>query len=90
MILFARDPARWAFASRYVAIGQPDKNGQFDVRSLAEGRYYAIALESVGAGEVTDPEFLRQLQTQATVVTVRDGEKTSLALQLQQAVPSPF
>jgi len=81
--VFARDPARWTYASRYFGGGRPDQDGRFQVRGLPPGDYYAIALDYVDSSEWMEPEYLDRARSNASDVTLNDGETKSLDLRLK-------
>ena len=82
VVVFARDPARWTYASRYFGSGRPDQDGRFQVRSLPPGDYYAIALDYAEPGAGTDPEFLERIRNQATTFSISEGAVKTLDLKL--------
>ena len=73
VVVFAKEPARWAFGSRYFGGGRPDQDGRFKVRNLPPGDYYAIALGYVETGTGTDPEFLKRIRDRATPFSMPEG-----------------
>jgi hypothetical protein len=83
VILFPDDPAQWVFPSRRVRATRVDQNGVFRVRGLPPGqRYLALAVPYLEQGEFQDPEFLEQMKSRATSVTLNDGESKTLDLAL--------
>ena len=56
VVLFPRDRERRTGTSRYIAVGRPDQQGRFKVRSLPAGDYYAVALDYVESGAWTDAD----------------------------------
>ena len=85
VVVFARDPARWTYASRYFGGGRPDQDGRFQVRSLPPGDYYAIALDYVEPGAGTDPEFIERIRDRATPFSITDGGAKTLDLKIASA-----
>lgn len=81
VIVFADDASRWD-NPRYLATARPDQNGRFSVRGLPAGNYLAIAVREVEEGAASDPEYLERLRLDATKLTVRDGETTSVELKI--------
>jgi hypothetical protein len=82
VVVFAKEPARWTFGSRYLGGGRPDQDGRFKVRNLPPGDYYAIALDYVETGTGTDPEFLEKVRDRATPFSMTEGAVRALDLKL--------
>ena len=85
VVVFAQDPQKWGFMSRYLSTGRPDQDGRFQIRSLPAGNYYAVAVDYLEQGEQTDPEVLDKLRDRATSFSLNDGETKTLDLKLQSA-----
>lgn len=85
VILFSQDREKWTGPSRHMAIGRPDQDGRFIVRSLPPGRYYAVALDYVDPDESSDPEFLERIFPMATTLSLGDGETKTPDLKLNSA-----
>jgi len=83
VVLFARDPARWAPPSRHVRVSRPDQEGRFKIGGLPPGEYLAVAVDYVEPGEANDPEFLDRVQRRATGFSLGEGESKGLDLKLQ-------
>jgi hypothetical protein len=81
VIVFAEEPSRWAFPSRFVAVARPSQDGRFKVEGLPPENYLAIAVPSV-AGPEQSPEFLESLVRDATRVALAEGEAKTLTLKL--------
>ena len=82
VIVFADDPPRWIFPSRYFAQGRPGQQGNFRIQGLPPGNYLAVALPSVQGTDWQDPEFLQQYLGVATRVALTEGETTTVSLKL--------
>jgi len=88
VVVFARDQEKWKEApSRYFGIGRPDQDGRFKIRALPSGEYYAIAVEYIELGEVSDPEFLDRMKAKAIALSLGDGESRVLDLKLSSYAP---
>jgi hypothetical protein len=85
VVLFPRDRERRTGNSRYVAVGRPDQEGRFKVRSLPAGEYYAVALEYVETGAWTDPDFLESVERDAVGFSLNKNETRTLDLKLAPA-----
>ena len=82
VVVFAADPVRWAFPSRFVALARPNQDGRFKVQRLPPADYLCIALPVVQGSEWQDPEFLERLVREATPFTLAAGESRTLDLKL--------
>lgn len=83
VIAFADDPAKWASPSRFVRTIRADSEGRFQIRGLPPGeRYFVAALDYLEAGEEQDRQLLEGLRSRATSVTLGDGERRSIQLDL--------
>ena len=82
VVFFPRDPARRGPSSRCVRLGRANPDGRFKTTGLPPGEYFAVALESVDTGEVTDPESLNRLETRAARFALGEGETRTLDLRL--------
>jgi protocatechuate 3,4-dioxygenase beta subunit len=84
VVIFSDEPDKWRVpTSRHIATGRPNQQGQFLVKNLPAGSYYAIALEYIPQGEWNDPEVLERLKSKATTFTVGEGEVKTLDLKLE-------
>jgi hypothetical protein len=83
VVVFADDPSKWTPVSRFVTTARPGANGQFTLRGLPPAtRYLAIALDYVESGEPFDPEFLQRISARAASLSLAEGEKKPLDLDL--------
>jgi hypothetical protein len=85
VVLFPRDRDRRTGNSRYIAVGRPDQEGRFKIRTLPPGDFYAVALAYVEAGAWTDPDFLESIQRDAVGFSLNKNETKTLDLKLAQA-----
>jgi len=84
VVIFSDEPEKWRVpTSRHIATGRPNQQGQFVVKNLPAGSYYAIALEYIPQGEWNDPEVLERLKSKATAFSVAEGEVKTLDLTLE-------
>ena len=83
VVVFADDPTKWAYPSRYVGVTRADENGRFSITGLPGGeRYLAMAVDYLEDVEATDPEFLERLRARATSFSLTDGGRTMVDLRL--------
>ncbi len=82
IVVFAVDPARWTFPSRYIALARPNQAGQFRVSGLPPASYVAVALRSVEAGLHEDPEFLEGIRALGSLVNMLEGQTQAIDLKL--------
>jgi hypothetical protein len=84
-IAFPQEQERWnAPGQGRTAMGRPDDQGRFRFRSLRPGNYYIVAVAHVQAGEWLDPTFMESVRTQATRVSLTEGETLVADLKLVQ------
>jgi len=81
VVVFAEEPSRWPFPSRFVTIARPSQDGRFRVEGLPPANYLAIAVPSV-AGAEQPPEFLESLVRDATRLTLGEGDAKTIDLKL--------
>lgn len=82
VVFFPTDAAKWPDAAA-IRTARLDASGTFRFESLRPGDYLAVALETAARWQVSDPEFLEGLRTQATAVTLRLGEPEQLTLRVR-------
>ena len=75
LIVFADDARYWQPPSRRVQAVRPASDGRFSIVGLPAGSYRFATVVDVESGQWTDPEFLRQIQSSSTALTLGDGEK---------------
>jgi hypothetical protein len=84
VIAFSDDANRWSWtASRYVASTPPEPGGVFSITGLPPGTYLVIAVNEVEDEQWLDPQYLRQVSSRATKVTLLEGESRTLTLRLE-------
>ena len=82
VLLFPPESERWGWQSRFVHVARPDQTGRFTLSGLPESSYLAVALEYLEPGEEGNPEFLERLKPLATRISVTEGEKKTVTLNL--------
>jgi protocatechuate 3,4-dioxygenase beta subunit len=83
VFIFSQDRNRWFRTPRFTALGRPDQNGRYTMRTLPPGTYYAVAVEYLDANRRGgDPEYLEELASSAVKLTLGDGEMKALDLKL--------
>jgi hypothetical protein len=85
-VVLATTANRWYQGSRFLAFTRPKKEGTFSVTDLPGGEYYVAAVDRLrgteGFGEWQDPAFLESIATNATRVTLTEGQLISVTQQL--------
>lgn len=82
VVVFADDPAKWGARSRFIESARPDQQGRFTIRGLPPGKYVAIAVGRVEAGEERDPDVLEEFRPRGTLFMLSEGEAHVLDLKL--------
>jgi hypothetical protein len=81
--VFAQDADKWKLTGgRWRQSARPDQQGQFKIADLPPGDFYAVAVEYVGEGEWTDPEWMARAVRDATKFTLGEGATKTLDLKL--------
>ena len=84
-VVFAADERTWREGSRFTRVVPPREDGGFTVHGLLPGEYLVAAVPSIDEGAANDPEFLRALRDAAARVTVAEGGKPSIKVQMKGA-----
>jgi hypothetical protein len=82
VIVFSTDRERWGPASRFVATTRSGRSGAFAVHRLPPGEYYVAPIDRMLDGEWQDAALLELLTSQATVVTLAEGQNVSMRARL--------
>lgn len=82
VLVFADDPERWYFGTRFVRAVRPNQNGQFDVTGLPPAEYLAVAVDYVTERMWNDPVYLESLRSLATKFNLAAGESKAISLRL--------
>jgi hypothetical protein len=88
VIVFSTARDRWYPGSRFMRAAVADASGVYSVAGLPFGTYFVAAVSKLppyGPDAWQDPEFLASVSRSALEVTIREGEKRSLALVTRQA-----
>ena len=82
VIVFASEPQKWAYPSRFVQMARPNQSGQYRISGLPPENYLAIAVPDVSGTEWQDPARLEKWRAFATPLTLTEGEARTLALRV--------
>jgi hypothetical protein len=85
VIVAPMERRQWYPGSRFLRHALTEQNGTFRVAGLPAGTYYLVASEGVpthGDDAWQDPEFLESIVTRGATLTLQDGEKQSLQLEI--------
>ena len=82
VILFADDPSKWAWPSRFIMLGRPNQDGEYRIAGVAPGNYRAIALSHVPDGLWWSPDFLKTLVGRSVSLLLSAGRALSVELEL--------
>jgi thiol-disulfide isomerase/thioredoxin len=79
VVVFAEDPARWAFPSRFLRFAPVQPDGSYAVEGLSPGTYLVSAVPSL-APDWQAPETLERLRSSAVRVTIEHSERQTVGL----------
>ena len=85
VIVFATDRTRWYPEPRFMRKTTPASDRAFSIAGLPFGSYYVAAVASLpfsGADDWQDPAFLETLVFRASTVTLAEGRKETIKLEL--------
>jgi hypothetical protein len=82
VIAYAADRAYWLPSARRVRAVRPDASGRYLMANVPPGDYLLSAVEDVDQDQWQDPAFLETLAATSLKVTISEGEKKILDLQL--------
>ncbi len=68
-----------------IHFGSVDQSGTFTIKQLPPGHYRAYAFEEANTGQLENPDILKQLESKATVVEVKENDKKQIQLPLISA-----
>jgi beta-lactamase regulating signal transducer with metallopeptidase domain len=86
VVLFADDERRWTPNSRFVMSAQSSQTGQFRLKKVPPGDYFAVAVRDLPFRAWTNPDVLIRLQSIATKLTVSEAEQKTISI---RASPTP-
>jgi hypothetical protein len=88
VVIFAADPQRWTYSSRFMRSLRPDTNGRYTVKSLPPLEdYLIIAVQNLEQGQGADPEFLARAKEEAKPFSLNEGETKAVDIKLSKLVP---
>jgi hypothetical protein len=86
VVVYASDRALWYAQSRFLGRATTRSDGAFSIDGLPPGDYFAAAFDrgraTEAGGEWQDPELLESVVSQATRVTLDEGQQVALTLKL--------
>ncbi len=74
VIVFAEDPKRWTYASRFMRTVRPNQDGRYNLRGMPPQDYFVVAVRDLEPGRWQDPEFLEIIRDQAARLSLGEGE----------------
>lgn len=74
VVMFAENPSRWTFVSRFIRTARPNQEGRYTLRGMPPEDYFVVAVRELEPGQWQDPEFLESIRDQATRVSLGEGE----------------
>lgn len=88
VIVFGTESEKWSEDSRFVRSARPDQQGEYQIKGLPAGEYFAIAIDYVQEGMWNDPEYLDTIRRYAQRFTLAESETRTVGLKLT-AVENP-
>ena len=86
VIVFPQDPGLWEGPSnRFIRGVETVGGGTFGVPALPQGRYYAVAVESLLDGVWAEPGYLSRMRSRAVTFSASEGEVASVDLPMPEA-----
>jgi len=82
VVVFAADPQKLAWVSRFITHTETDGQGRYRVTGLVPGEYFVVAVPPLTGFTWLDPEYLRKVAGQATPVTFLDKDARTVVLRL--------
>jgi hypothetical protein len=83
VLLFPADRQLWVPRSRRIHLAQPNPDGTFVFRNLPPGEYRLAALPPPDDGQQFDVEFLSQMASGATSLTLGEGQRVTQDLRVR-------
>jgi hypothetical protein len=84
VVLFSEDQTRWTPSSRFIMSAQSSQTGQFRLKEVPAGDYYAVALQGLPFRAWTDADVLVRLQPIATKLKVNEAEQKVISIRASQ------
>ena len=80
IVAFATDRRHWHLNTRFIKATQVDGAGNFRIDGLPAGSYYVATGDVTDVEQITDPQFLSELERDAMSVTLVQAELKQLRL----------
>ena len=80
VLVFPEDAGRYRDVRRLARWVRPNQDGRFLVDDLLPGTYFVLASDDVDDAQWANADYLEQFRSHATRVTLRAGERKSIAL----------
>ena len=84
VVVFAADPLKWTFPSRFLSVGRPNQDGRFKVTGLPPENYLVLAVPTLQGAEWQDPDYLETLRPFAQAITLGEGDAKTVDLKLRR------
>lgn len=84
VLLFPEDRSKWLEGAGMVRFAGADQTGHVRFEGVRPGDYLAVALDDFQRSQLYDPEFLEGLRSEATRVTLREGETSQVGLKVRK------
>ncbi len=87
VVLFADDQTRWTPSSPFLREERSSQTGQFQMKNVPAGDYFAVAVPDLPFRAFTKADVLAQLQAIAARLSVNEGEQKVISI---RASPVPL
>ena len=74
IIVYAQDPQRWGYLTRYVRTARPNQDGRYTLRGMPPHDYLVVAVKDLEPGQFQDPEYLESLRAHAVRISLGEND----------------
>jgi hypothetical protein len=82
VVVFPDDERQWTARSRFLKTSLAGIDGTYSIGSLLPGKYLICAVDWLDEGAWLDPDLLRRLRAFAVPITVKGGDRQTIALMI--------
>ncbi|MGE3276538.1 MAG: carboxypeptidase regulatory-like domain-containing protein [Vicinamibacterales bacterium] len=83
IVVFPDEEELWMYQSRFIRAARPDQDGHYTIEGLPPHRaYLAVAVQGLEDGQAGDPDFLRQVRSNAVKFGLGEGEAKNVDIEV--------